>query len=37
MPCVRVFSNVEADKPSQMTFLKELSAAMAKLLKKPEE
>lgn len=36
MPCVRVFTNVEAEKPAQIAFLKELSATIAKLLNKPE-
>lgn len=36
MPCFRVYTNVDADKPTQMAFLKEASAMVAKELGKPE-
>lgn len=36
MPCFRVYTNVEADKVTQMGFLKEASSMIAKELRKPE-
>lgn len=36
MPCFRVYTNVNADKPIQMAFLKEASSMVAKELGKPE-
>ena len=36
MPCLRVFTNVDADKSAQNAFLKEASSMVAKELRKPE-
>lgn len=36
MPCFRVYTNVEVDRPAQIAFLKEASAMVAKELRKPE-
>ncbi|CBK21936.2 uncharacterized protein [Blastocystis hominis] len=36
MPCLRVFTNVDADKSTLNAFLKEASAMVAKELRKPE-
>lgn len=37
MPCFRIVTNVEVDKTVQIAFLKDVSAMLAKLLRKPEE
>ena len=36
MPIFRVFTNVDADKVTQVDFLKEASSMLAKELRKPE-
>ena len=37
MPCFRIVTNVEVEKTVQIAFLKDVSAMLAKLLRKPEE
>lgn len=36
MPCLRVYTNVDTDKATQVAFLKDASAMLAKELRKPE-
>ena len=36
MPCLRVYTNVDMDKTTQVAFLKAASAMLAKELRKPE-
>jgi hypothetical protein len=37
MPCFRIVTNVDVEKTIQIAFLKDVSAMLAKQLRKPEE
>ena len=37
MPCFRIVTNVDVEKTVQIAFLKDVSAMLAKQLRKPEE